>query len=116
MRKNILIGASLIVLGAAGAYVYLAATRGSSGTETTTEKRGAEFCVKHQIAEKNCPWCDASLVKERGLCSEHGVPKALCTKCNADLIPGFKAEDDWCAGHSIPESQCTICKGSCSDG
>ena len=116
MRKNVLIGASLIVLGAVGAYVYLAATRPSPGIGTTTQERAGEFCVKHQIAEKDCPWCDSSLIEKRGQCSAHGVPEALCTKCNADLIAGFKAEGDWCGGHSVPESQCTICGGSCASG
>jgi len=42
-------------------------------------------------------------------CFEHGVPDAVCTRCNAALIPGFKAAHDWCAEHGLPESQCTLC-------
>lgn len=42
-------------------------------------------------------------------CFEHDVPDAVCTRCNAALIPRFKVENDWCAEHGLPESQCTLC-------
>lgn len=42
-------------------------------------------------------------------CSEHGVPESVCTRCNSDLIAGFKSVNDWCSEHGLPESQCTIC-------
>jgi cobalt-zinc-cadmium efflux system membrane fusion protein len=42
-------------------------------------------------------------------CAGHGVPESICTRCNADLIPAFKAKGDWCNGHNLPESQCLIC-------
>ena len=42
-------------------------------------------------------------------CFEHGVPDTVCTRCNAALIPRFKAENDWCTEHGLPESQCTLC-------
>jgi cobalt-zinc-cadmium efflux system membrane fusion protein len=42
-------------------------------------------------------------------CFEHGVPDAVCTRCNAELIAKFQAENDWCAEHGLPESQCTLC-------
>ena len=44
------------------------------------------------------PWCGA-----------HGVPESMCTRCNASLIPAFKATGDWCAKHGMPESQCLAC-------
>ncbi len=40
---------------------------------------------------------------------EHGVQKALCTRCNPKLAPVFKAKGDWCAEHERPESQCALC-------
>jgi len=64
----------------------------------------------HQLAEADCPWCDKSLIERMGQCGGHGVPEALCSRCNAALIPGFKAEGDWCAGHGLPESQCKRCQ------
>jgi len=42
-------------------------------------------------------------------CGEHEVPESQCTRCNADLIPAFKATSDWCPEHGLPESQCKIC-------
>lgn len=46
---------------------------------------------------------------EAGMCREHGVLEALCTKCNPDLIPVFQKKGDWCAEHGLPESICPIC-------
>ncbi|MFP2903684.1 hypothetical protein ACLESD_01135 [Pyxidicoccus sp. 3LFB2] len=40
---------------------------------------------------------------------EHGVQKALCTRCNPKLAAVFKAKGDWCGEHERPESQCAIC-------
>ena len=52
------------------------------------------------------------LVKKAELvdwCKEHGVPESVCTRCNAELIDGFKKKGDWCAKHDLPESQCVEC-------
>lgn len=42
-------------------------------------------------------------------CGEHQVPESQCTRCNAELIPAFKATGDWCDEHGLPESQCLEC-------
>ncbi len=42
-------------------------------------------------------------------CGEHGVPEAVCTRCDESLIASFKAKKDWCAEHGLPESQCIPC-------
>jgi len=42
-------------------------------------------------------------------CGEHGVPESACTKCNADLVAGFKAKGDWCGTHGLPKSVCAEC-------
>lgn len=42
-------------------------------------------------------------------CTEHGVPEAVCTRCNASLIDSYKAKKDWCVEHTMPESQCIAC-------
>ncbi len=47
--------------------------------------------------------------QEVDFCGEHGVPEAMCTKCNPDLIAGFKEKGDWCDEHGFPESVCPIC-------
>jgi hypothetical protein len=109
MKKNILIAITLMIAGAASALLYLNPDR--SDESTITDPQSA-FCARHQIAEKDCPWCDLSLVDKLGICPGHGVPEALCSRCNTALIPGFKAEGDWCVGHTVPESQCAVCRGA----
>lgn len=42
-------------------------------------------------------------------CPEHAVPESVCTRCDAKLIPAFKATKDWCPEHALPESQCLKC-------
>ena len=42
-------------------------------------------------------------------CGLHGVPEALCARCDPALVEHFKAIGDWCGGHSMPESQCLLC-------
>ncbi|HKO51724.1 MAG TPA: efflux RND transporter periplasmic adaptor subunit [Polyangiaceae bacterium] len=44
-----------------------------------------------------------------GMCKEHGVLEAVCTKCNPKLIPVFRAKGDWCEEHGFPESICPLC-------
>lgn len=54
----------------------------------------------------------APLVEKRAAadwCKEHGVPESVCTRCNAELIPKFKAQGDWCETHGLPKSQCVTC-------
>ena len=45
-------------------------------------------------------------------CPEHGVPESVCTRCNASLIPAFKAKGDWDEAHGLPKSQCFECDPS----
>jgi membrane fusion protein, heavy metal efflux system len=40
---------------------------------------------------------------------EHGIPPALCTKCNPALAAVFQAKGDWCEAHGFPESFCPTC-------
>lgn len=51
----------------------------------------------------------ASLIQDDGMCREHGVLEALCTKCNPKLAVIFQAKGDWCAEHGFPESICPQC-------
>jgi len=43
-----------------------------------------------------------------GMCAEHGVLEAICTKCHPKLIPVFQARGDWCPEHGFPMSVCPI--------
>ncbi|MCK6548327.1 efflux RND transporter periplasmic adaptor subunit, partial [Myxococcota bacterium] len=45
-----------------------------------------------------------------GMCAEHGVLEAVCTKCNPALAAVFKAKGDWCSEHGFPESFCPVCR------
>jgi len=79
---------------------------GSKGIE------GSARACQHSLQAKQCPWCSPGRVEALGRCQEHGVPAALCSRCDASLIPAFKALNDWCGGHDVPESQCVICDPS----
>jgi len=105
--KTVVIALLLLVLGAGGALLHVRASR----SQPADVGHGQDaFCSEHSIPEKDCPWCDPSLIEKKGQCVEHNVAEALCSACNPSLIAGFKAENDWCAGHGIPESQCSLCK------
>ena len=79
--------------------IALAAISGCSKKETAT----APMAVKQSAADPR------KAAQEAGLCKEHGVLEALCTKCNPKLAPIFQAKGDWCAEHDLPESVCPIC-------
>ena len=49
-----------------------------------------------------------SVEAEAGLCVEHGVMEAVCTKCNPSLIPVFQAKGDFCPEHGFPMSFCPV--------
>ncbi len=51
----------------------------------------------------------ASAEASDGMCVEHGVLEAVCTKCNPSLVSIFQAKGDWCPEHGFPESFCPIC-------
>ncbi len=42
------------------------------------------------------------------LCSEHGVLRVVCTKCNPKLAVIFRAKGDFCEEHGLPLSLCPI--------
>ena len=49
-----------------------------------------------------------SSAQAAGRC-EHGLPPALCPKCNPALAAVFQAKGDWCEAHGFPESFCPVC-------
>jgi hypothetical protein len=55
------------------------------------------------------PTTDASSTAPKGEKCDHGVAKAVCTRCNPKLAAVYKAKGDWCAEHERPESQCVLC-------
>lgn len=63
----------------------------------------------HNIDPAKCPFCDPSRIERLGMCNEHAVPEALCTKCKPYLKTAFQAAEDWCQEHDTPQSQCHQC-------
>lgn len=103
----ILIAATLAVVG--GRYGWWRSAPSESGNAT------ASTC-EHTLARHECPFCSPNLIDDLGLCGAHGVPEALCTRCNGTLIAAFKVEHDWCAEHNLPESQCVLCNPGLATG
>lgn len=74
----------------------------------------ASGCGKQDAAQAPAPTSQSANEIEKaareaaGLCKEHGVLQALCTKCNPKLAPVFQAKGDWCAEHGFPMSVCPI--------
>ena len=62
-----------------------------------------------RAASQESPDKAAASAVDAGMCAEHGIAEAICTKCNPKLIPIFKAKGDWCEEHGFPESACPIC-------
>jgi cobalt-zinc-cadmium efflux system membrane fusion protein len=42
-------------------------------------------------------------------CGEHGVPEAICARCNPKVAAECQKKGDWCKEHNHPESQCFLC-------
>jgi membrane fusion protein, heavy metal efflux system len=59
--------------------------------------------------EKARPDGKKSAPAGEGMCKEHGVLEAVCTKCNPALAAVFKAKGDWCPEHGFPGSFCPVC-------
>jgi cobalt-zinc-cadmium efflux system membrane fusion protein len=74
------------------------------------ESRSAEISPKpRETAAAQRGGDPPPLKQEEGLCREHGVLEALCTKCNPKLAVVFQAKGDWCDEHGFPESICPQC-------
>lgn len=87
------------------ALVGLAAACSPSGTDT----KGAPGAATASASSVTHAPAGVKPGSHEDWCGEHAVPESQCTRCNADLIPAFKATGDWCAEHGLPESQCLKC-------
>lgn len=106
MRKLAIIVAIVLIGGGASAYWYTG-TNHAQVAGLLDDKT-----CKHHLIKDKCPFCTPALVQKMGQCKEHGVPEALCWKCNPELVQAFKLEKDWCNEHHSPESLCPVCHGS----
>lgn len=75
-------------------FVFLLLFSAGCGEQPSTPAHGSASAVPGSHAD----WC-----------GEHQVPESQCTRCDASLIPAFKATKDWCPEHGLPESQCLKC-------
>lgn len=75
----------------------------------TVASVGCSGAPQPTISRTPAPAEPTSAPAAAGMCGEHGVLEAVCTKCNPSLIPVFQAKGDWCAEHGFPESFCPIC-------
>jgi cobalt-zinc-cadmium efflux system membrane fusion protein len=71
--------------------VILAPACGSKNDSTAKEKPGSKEGAAGE-----------------GICEEHGVLEAICTKCHPKLAAVFKAKGDWCEEHGFPMSVCPV--------
>jgi cobalt-zinc-cadmium efflux system membrane fusion protein len=65
--------------------------------------------TKTSEAPRQAPAGQQETAQAEGICKEHGVLEALCTRCNPKLATVFKAKGDWCEEHGFPESVCPKC-------
>lgn len=112
VRKLTWIGVTLALAGAA----YSVGRFTTGGTAPLGEPDESGGVCEHRVARSICPFCRPVLLETEGFCAEHGVPEAICTRCNSSLIPAFQARHDWCAEHELPESQCLICNPGLAAG
>ena len=61
------------------------------------------------VSSGRAPAGKQEAAQEEGVCKEHGVLEALCTRCNPKLAAVFQAKGDWCNEHGFPESVCPKC-------
>jgi hypothetical protein len=90
---------ALIVAGCGGSGTSSSSTSSSAApaTQAATPPSGQGHAVDGVVAGSYEDWCE-----------EHQVPETQCTRCDASLIPAFKAANDWDEEHGLPMSQCTI--------
>ena len=75
--------------------VLIAAGCGNGPVPAASEKRAAAAPA-------------ATATPAADLCSEHGVLRVLCTRCNPKLAVIFRAKADYCEEHGLPLSICPV--------
>ena len=87
------------------ASVLIAAGCGNKNTESKTEATETTQATTPPTGEGHA---DPTVVvgSYEDWCEEHGVAESACTRCDASLIPAFKAVNDWDEEHGLPMSQC----------
>jgi hypothetical protein len=89
---------SLVVAACLSAFALATGCGGSGTTQRESAAAQAQHAQAGVVPGSHEDWC-----------GEHQVPESQCTRCNAALVPAFKATGDWCEEHGLPESQCLKC-------
>ena len=91
--------------------LMLAATACGRGDRAPASHAGHEHAEGAEISTDADAGASAGAgaASAAGMCIEHGVLEAVCTKCNPALAAVFQAKGDWCGEHGFPESFCPIC-------
>ena len=94
---------------------------GASAPDAVAELSTAadDWCAGHGLPESKCTKCNPELIagfKAAGdWCAEHGFPESACPVCNPQTPPGEAGASDWCVEHGLPESKCTKCNPSLTE-
>ena len=88
-------------------FVWLLLACGAAACDRSEPEPTARAAAAVPVASAARKPMDPKLLAGRRC--EHGVPEALCTKCNPKLEPVFRAKGDWCGEHGFPESICPTC-------
>ena len=71
---------------------------------------GAPAAPKTEVKPADAGKTAVAAKSDHGVwCEEHGVPEAVCAKCDPKLEEQFKKSGDWCKDHGEPKSQCLKC-------
>lgn len=97
-------GSALAIL----AVLAIAGCQNKPATDTSDAAKPADTGLAVETGDKHAP---AGVVpgSYEDWCDEHGVAESACTRCDASLVPAFKAVGDWDDAHGLPKSQCLQC-------
>ncbi len=91
--------------------VFATAAAAGCSTQDQTNAREPEGSTAVESSEGPVSGHAAGIVpgSPEDWCEEHQVQETMCTRCDASLIPAFKAAGDWDEKHGLPKSQCLKC-------
>lgn len=109
-RKNWMRRLPLPFLALAAAVAIGCSQESDSGAPAATSQTAA-----HEHGEEGHEHAEDGHNLHGYWCAEHGVPEAICARCDTKLAADFQQKGDWCAEHGVPDSQCFICHPELKD-
>ena len=77
--------------------------------KTSQAKDYGLYCEEHGVPEKFCTICHPELKDKLLLCPEHGnIPEDICTLCHPELKE--KHDIEVCSEHGLPKHFCSKCE------